>query len=144
MRKFFIVSLCVLCITNSVHLFGQKAATLPLTEVSLFSSGVGYFEHSGYITGDTVLAFDFAENTVNDVLKSLIIIDSETKNPSVTYAAENTLEKTLKSLKIDLSETPDISTLLSSLRGTEVELYVPEKITGIILGTEMRPSVTPG
>ncbi|HKL85239.1 MAG TPA: hypothetical protein VJ861_02780 [Treponemataceae bacterium] len=144
MRKFFLVSLCMLCIANSVHLFGQKAATLPLTEVSLFSSGVGYFEHSGYITGDTVLDFDFPENTVNDVLKSLVIIDSETKNPSVTYAAENTLEKTLKSLKIDLSETPDISTLLSSLRGTEVELFVPEKITGIILGTEMRPSVTPG
>lgn len=138
MKKNIVVAMMVVLLMPVVGLMGQEAGSLPLTSVSLFSSGVGYFEHSGFVSGDGVLSFNFPENAVNDVLKSLVIIDSVTQNPSISYSAENTLEKSLKSLKIDLSDTPDIATIFSSLRGNEVELFVPEKIKGRILGTEVR------
>ncbi|MDR3249250.1 MAG: hypothetical protein LBT39_10750, partial [Treponema sp.] len=62
-----------------------NAAGLPLRKISLFSSGVGYFEHSSPITGSASLRFSFKAELVNDALKSLIINDPESVAPRVSY-----------------------------------------------------------
>jgi hypothetical protein len=46
-----------------------------VTRVVLFSSGVGYFEHRGPVTGDSVVSLPFASDEVNDALKSLVVSD---------------------------------------------------------------------
>ena len=39
-----------------------REAALPVTKVVLFSSGVGYFEHRGSVTGDSVVPLPFARD----------------------------------------------------------------------------------
>ena len=113
-------------------------ADLPVTRVSLFSSGVGYFEHSARLSGDvfTVLPFEMA--AVNDVLKSLIINDPSAVSPSVTYPSEETLYRTLKSLKIDVSGNPGIAQILSGVQGAGLRVQTTSEITGRIIGVETR------
>ncbi|MDR1866905.1 MAG: hypothetical protein LBQ77_01395 [Treponema sp.] len=116
----------------------MKPAVVPLTRLSLFSSGVGFFEHNGTVNGAISLDVPFAFKAVNDVLKSLTINDPNSRNPMVQYPSEQTVERTLKSLKIDLSGNPSISRLLNDLKGATLDVYAPNQITGRIIGVEER------
>ncbi|MDL2286898.1 DUF4139 domain-containing protein, partial [Desulfococcaceae bacterium OttesenSCG-928-F15] len=111
---------------------------IPVKRIALFSSGVGFFEHSGKLAGSATLPLPFSVEALNDVLKSLIVHDPGTKSPLLTYPSEETLERTLKSLKIDLSGNPGLPQILAHLRGAELEVISSEKITGRILGVESR------
>ncbi|MDR1210728.1 MAG: hypothetical protein LBK40_00705, partial [Spirochaetaceae bacterium] len=114
---------------------------LALRKISLFSSGVGYFEHSGSIQDNGEIVLPFNLDAINDALKSLVIQDpgSGDATPSVLYASETTLERTLKSLSIDLSGNPGAAQILGSLKGAELELRAPDVIRGRVLGVEYRP-----
>ena len=48
---------------------------VPVREVTLFSSGVGYFQHEGTVSGDGEARLNFKTAQINDVLKSLILQD---------------------------------------------------------------------
>ena len=126
---------------DSVAEVAQKA-DIPVVKVSLYSSGVGYFEHRGSVTGNVEAALPFSVSAVNDVLKSLVINDPASASPSVMYPAADTLAKTLKSLKVDLSGHPGIAEILDGLRGSELVVSVPDPVTGRIIGVETR-AVTP-
>ncbi|HHU37191.1 MAG TPA: DUF4139 domain-containing protein [Treponema sp.] len=109
---------------------------LSIKKISLFSSGVSFVEHSGRASGSVSVTLPFHRNSVNDVLKSLVIHDPQSADQSITYASEDTLQKTLQSLSVDLSRNPGIAEILDSLRGSEVSVCVPETITGRIIGVE--------
>ncbi|MDR2078252.1 MAG: hypothetical protein LBP74_00840, partial [Treponema sp.] len=119
---------------------GQTGAetSIPLRKISLFSSGVAYFEHRGDVSGDQVVRLPFNQNAVNDALKSLVINDPGSSSPSVRYASEQTLYRTLRSLKIDLSGNPGAAEILQNLRGAEIRVNTPSAVTGRILGVEYR------
>jgi hypothetical protein len=115
-----------------------EGADLPLKRLALLSSGVGYFEHSGTLTGKAEIPLPFDTAAVNDALKSLVVNDPSSVSPSVRYASENTLYRTLKSLKIDLSGAPGIAGILNGLKGAELEISAPLAISGRIIGVEYR------
>ncbi|GMO55822.1 MAG: DUF4139 domain-containing protein [Termitinemataceae bacterium] len=100
----------------------MQKADLPLKKASLFSSGVGYFEHQGGIPPNASVVLPFNTNAVNDALKSLVINDPQAANPQVNYLSENSLRRTLKSLKIDLSDNPTLADILRSLKGAEIDI----------------------
>jgi len=110
---------------------------MKLRRLSLFSSGVGFFEHGDAVTGDAQFVLPFNKNAVNDVLKSLVINDPAS-SPAITYHAENTLERTMKGLKLDLQKYSNTAALLNSLKGAEVEFLTPEPLKGIIMMVEHR------
>ncbi|MDR2247388.1 MAG: DUF4139 domain-containing protein [Treponema sp.] len=111
--------------------------TLPLRRLTLFSSGLGFFEHQGPIAGSAVLTLPFKAVEVNDVLKSLVIEDPAS-SPRVVYPSEQTLSRTLKSLSIDLSRYSSIPEILDSLKGAEIQVHSPLPLQGRILGVEYR------
>ena len=117
-----------------------EAISLPLRRISLLSSGVGYFEHSGELNTNSasriVLPFDI--NAVNDALMSLIINDPASPSPSVRYATANSLERSLQSLRVNLLWNQGIIEILNSLRGAEIEVHAPLSVTGRIMGVEYR------
>ncbi len=139
-KKLKIAVCAALLLSSSFAFFAQSApiTDIPVTKVALFSSGVGFFEHSGTVRGDTQATLQFDLTAVDDVLKSLVIGDPESVSPSVSYSSEDTLFRTLKSLKIDLSGNPGMAELLSGLRGAELRVSAPMEITGRIVGVEMR------
>src|SRR5580698_11436033 len=53
----------------------DSAARLPVTRVILYKNGVGYFEHAGSVRGSQDVNVDFTTAQLNDVLKSLTVLD---------------------------------------------------------------------
>jgi len=120
---------------------GQPGASLPLNRVVILTSGLAYYEHSGSVNGNITIELPFRLDAVNDALKTLIINDPSSANPSVTYQSENTLIQTLRSLSIDLSDMPNMAMILTRLRGVEVVITSAASVyTGRITGIEYRPS----
>ncbi|MDR2841915.1 MAG: DUF4139 domain-containing protein [Spirochaetaceae bacterium] len=126
LKRIFLGFLLVLPCFSFAQNSGDQAENtdLPLKKASLFSSGVGYFEHRGTVAPNANVVLPFNANAVNDALKSLVINDPEAANPQVTYLSENSVLRTLRSLKIDLSGTPDISDILLGLRGADIQVTV--------------------
>jgi hypothetical protein len=115
------------------------AANVPVTHVALFSSGVGYFEHTGSVEGDATMPLMFKTDQINDVLKSMLLADLGGGTvTSVNYASQDPLTRALQSFAIDLSGAPNMAALLSQLRGAEVIVSAPEKIEGRVLGVEIQ------
>ena len=66
------------------------AGDLPLKRVVLFSSGVGFFEHSGEIDGDRTIEMRFDTTAINDLLKSMVVQDfGEGHISTVTYGSRS-------------------------------------------------------
>src|SRR5216683_1255687 len=53
----------------------EQSSRLPVKRVVLYKNGVGYFEHSARVRGSQELAIDFTTAQLNDVLKSLTVVD---------------------------------------------------------------------
>lgn len=131
----------LICSAVSAQTVSSAPVNLPVTRIALFSSGVSFVEHSGSVDGKTEIPLRFPYEAVNDVLKSLVIHDEKTANPSVRYTSEDTLLRSLQSLAVDLSGSPGIAEILQSLRGKEVTVETAEKITGRIIGVETAAGV---
>src|SRR5947209_11423556 len=118
----------------------DRQADVPVKQVVLFSSGVGYFEHFGSVngTGDTELRFKTQQ--INDILKSLVLEDLDKgRVTTITYPSQDPVAKTLRSFQVDITSNPSLGELLNQLRGAKVKLQVgAETVEGTILGLEKK------
>src|SRR5262249_29149216 len=122
------------------------SANLPVTRITLFSSGVGYFHREGQIDGNARIDLQFPQETINDLLKSLVLQDTGGgRVATIHYDNRNPIDKTLKSFAIDLTGNPSLAQLLHQVRGEKIELVTyadkaasgqAETITGLIVGVE--------
>src|SRR5437763_712492 len=53
------------------------AAQLPIAQVVLFSSGVGYFQREGQVEGTQRIDLTFPIQDINDLIKSLTLRDTD-------------------------------------------------------------------
>ncbi len=114
-----------------------RGANLPLKRVVLFSSGVGFFEHSGQVQENAQVEMKFKLSDINDLLKSMVVQDLDGGQVStVTYGSKDPVTKTLGSFTIDLRANPSLAQLLGQIRGERVVLEAPNELSGIILGVE--------
>jgi hypothetical protein len=98
-------------------------ASLPVKKVVLYKNGVGYFEHTGRVHGNQELGIEFTTAQLNDVLKSLTVVDlNGGKISGVRYNSVAPLSERLKSLQIPLSEDVTSAAFLIALRGMRVEV----------------------
>ena len=115
----------------------QPSEDLPVERVILFTSGVGYFEHSGRVDGDAEVVLRFDETALNDVLKSLLVEDARGRVAGVVYPTQAPVERTLRSFAIDLSGGPDLAGILKQVRGAEVVVQTPSGTTrGTVVSVE--------
>jgi len=102
---------------------GTGSASLPVKKVVLYMNGVGYFEHTGRVHGNQELGIEFTTAQLNDVLKSLTVVDlNGGKISGVRYNSVAPLSERLKSLQIPLTEDVTSAAFLIALRGTRVEV----------------------
>ncbi len=121
---------------------GEPSVDLEISRVSLFSSGVGYFERQSSVTDTATAELSFRAQQINDIIKSLVIQDFDGGRVGVvSYASHDPLEKTLRSFGVDLTGKPTLAQLLDQLRGEPVELTGPRSLTGTVLGVERRKFV---
>ncbi len=117
---------------------GDAQEAVPVTDVVLYSSGVGYFGRSGSVKGDASVDLRFKTEQINDILKSLVVLDTGGGQVSaVGYAAQDPTGKALKAFGLDLAGNPSMADLLVQLRGVEISAATPEgKLEGSVLGVE--------
>ena len=102
---------------------GGGGSSLPVKRVVLYKNGVGYFEHTGRVHGNQDLGIEFTTAQLNDVLKSLTLVDLNGGRISgVRYNSIAPLSERLKSLQIPLTENVTSAAFLIALRGTQVEV----------------------
>jgi hypothetical protein len=118
--------------------------SLPVTQVILFNSGVGYFHREGEVQGSTPVELAFPSGDINDLLKSLVLQDiGGGKITSITYDSQDPIEKTLQSFAVDLTYNPTYGQILNQARGEKIELTLQGAagtLTGTIAGMETRQS----
>src|SRR5438093_4788300 len=95
----------------------KLAQKLPITQVVLFNSGVGYFHRSGEVEGETRVDLQFSAADINDLIKSLVVHDAKGQPVPLRYDSQEPVEKTLKSFAIDLSTNPSFGQILNQMRG---------------------------
>jgi len=101
----------------------SSGTSLPVHKVVLYKNGVGYFEHAGRVYGNQDLGIEFTTAQLNDVLKSLTLVDLNGGSiGSVRYNSVAPLDEQLKGLQIPLSEDVTSAAFLIALRGTRVEV----------------------
>jgi hypothetical protein len=133
--RFIIPALLILALLSPT----APAEDLKLSKVSLFSSGVGYFQADGQIENDASIDLSFRTEQINDIIKSLILQDFDGGTiDAVQYAAKDPISKTLKSFAVDISGEPDMAQLFRQLRGVEVEITAPTAASGQIFGVEYK------
>ncbi|HEX4381125.1 MAG TPA: carboxypeptidase regulatory-like domain-containing protein [Candidatus Acidoferrum sp.] len=119
----------------------SSAGKLPVRRVVLYKNGVGYFEHLGRVRGSQDVHIDFTSAQLNDVLKSLTVLDlNGGRITGVDYNSEAPLARRLGTLRLALSERPSVSEFLGALRGARLEVRpaTGPAVTGKLLSVERK------
>lgn len=124
----------------------RPAMALPVTQVVLFNSGVGYFARSGEIEGDARVDLTFQEADINDLLKSMVLQDfGGGRVSAVNYDSREPIGRTLSSFAINLNNNPTLAQILHQARGERVEVALnataanqPGVLSGTVVGLEQQ------
>ena len=120
-------------------------AQLPITRMTLYKHGVGFFERRATLSGEEV-ELSFRVTEMNDILKSLTAIDwGGGQVLGVDYATPQSREERLAGCSIRMDDDRSVRDLLACLRGRRVELSLDqgETMTGKLLGLDEPPERHP-
>ncbi len=120
-RKLFfaVIALCAMAALAAE----PSTEKLPVRRVVLYKNGIGYFEHTGTVTGNQELRIDFTSAQLDDVLKSLTVLDlSGGKVSGVGYNSVAPISEQMKSLRLPLADSTSLTDFLSALRGSKVQV----------------------
>lgn len=125
---------------------GDAVDRLPIKRVVLYKNGVGYFEHLGTIRGNQNVTVSFTSGQLNDVLKTLTILDlSGGRVTGVSYGSAAPVDRQLGQLRIPVSEKPSTAEFLGAMRGARIEVHSgTSSITGRLLSVERKTRIAGG
>ncbi|HSP70149.1 MAG TPA: DUF4139 domain-containing protein, partial [Bryobacteraceae bacterium] len=111
------------------------AADLPVREVILYKHGVGYFERAGDLRAGETARLDFKASDMNDVLKSLTIVDrSGGVIGGVRYDAAEALDKRLQDFPFAIDRQASLAAFLDQMKGARLELRLgSDTVAGTIV-----------
>jgi hypothetical protein len=115
-------------------------ARLQVKRVVLYKNGVGYFEHAGTVRGNQEVSIDFTSGQLDDVVKSLTVIDSGAGQiAGASYNSTAPLSRQLSTLRLPLGEQTSLVDFLRVLRGTRIEARTGTgAVTGRLLSVEQK------
>jgi hypothetical protein len=111
------------------------AADIPVREVILYKSGVGYFERGGMLQPGESARLDFKASDMNDVLKSLTISGQNgSKVTGLRYDSSEPLDQKLAAFPFKVDGQASLAIFLDQMKGAKVELkYGAETINGTVV-----------
>jgi len=126
-----------ICAAAPAH--AQEAASVPVRDVVLFSSGVGYFQRSGQITGAASINLPFRAEQVNDILKSLVLFDPAGNVRPVTYTTKDPVGRQLRGAGLAVNQSISMGALLRQFQGARVRLETgAQAVEGRILSVSTK------
>ena len=162
MRRVLLVAIVAALVTGGVVWFSTKSARvqadtepggggapavrtpqLPIAQVVLFSSGVGYFQREGVVEDNARIDLSFPVTDINDLLKSMVLRDLDGGHIStVSYESNAPVERTLKSFAINLTGNPSLAGILNQARGEKIEAVTQQgTVAGAVVGIEKQQVV---
>ena len=125
-----------------------SATTLPIKKIVLYSNGVAHVERRGVITGNVEIDLPFRQSQVDDVLKSMVVVDhGEGSIGSISYGSSQPASARTAEIPFDLdAETEDnaesrggLARILGQLQGDKVSIAWTKGIaTGSIMTVDKR------
>ena len=111
------------------------AADIPIHEVILYKSGVGYFERRGTLGPGESARLDFKASDMNDVLKSLTLEDRNGgKVTGLRYDSSEPLDQKLADFPFKIGGQAALSLFLDQMKGARVEMkYGADTVAGTIV-----------
>jgi len=118
------------------------AADIPVRQIVLYKSGVGYFERSGDLKAGESARLDFKATDMNDVLKSLTVEDkSGAKITGLRYDSSEPLADKLADFPFHVDGQQSLSGFLDQVKGARVEMkYGAESLSGVVVGARVIPA----
>lgn len=142
MKPLFLLAapICLAPLALSSTALAQNKTDLPLQQVVLFSSGVGYFSRAGQINDNAAVDLTVRAPQISDLLKSLVLFDEKGTVAPVSYSIKDYLGARVSpdDLNIPTDATP--GAILKTFRGATVVLLLRsgDKVEGRIASVSTR------
>jgi hypothetical protein len=119
---------------------------LKVKKVIIFKHGVSYYILEGILKGTGKFELEFKIDEMNDILKSLFVLDASEKGyiSSISYDAALETNQLLKSIMLNIPDQDSFSSLVTQIKGAEVILTVggAKKVSGKIMGIEFLEKIS--
>ncbi len=112
------------------------AEDLALKRVLLSTGGVGYFEYEAKVDGNAELSLNVRLDQVDDVLKSVVVYDDKGQTGSISLPGKTPLREIFREVPFGPKALQSPVTLLSALRGAEVEVVGVRALKGRIISVK--------
>ncbi|KKK43027.1 MAG: hypothetical protein Lokiarch_30400 [Candidatus Lokiarchaeum sp. GC14_75] len=113
---------------------------LKVKKVIIFKHGVSYYTLESTLKGSGVFELEFKIDEMNDILKSLFVLDTSEKGyiSSISYDAAIETNQLLRSIMLNIPDMNSFSSLVTQIKGASVSLTIGGNkiVTGKIIGTE--------
>ncbi|MFX1386290.1 MAG: hypothetical protein ACFE9M_03660 [Promethearchaeota archaeon] len=113
---------------------------LNVKKVIIFKHGVSYYILEGILKGSGKFELEFKIDEMNDVLKSLFVLDTSEKGyiSSISYDAALETNQLLKSIILNIPDRDSFSSLITQIKGARVNIAIggAKKVAGKIMGIE--------
>ena len=119
---------------------------LPIKRVVLYKNGVGYFEHQGQVQGNQDVAISFTSGQLNDVLKSLTVLDlNGGRITAVGYGSSAPVDRQIGDLRLPIGQKTSLMEFLEAIRGARIEVKNgPQSLNGRLLSIERKTRIAGG
>ncbi len=97
------------------------AAEMPIRGVTLSSAGIAQIERAGEVAADAPVVFRAPLGDVDDLLRSLLILDPAGRVEGLSLPARDLLNEAFRGLPLRPADFENRASLLNALRGQEVE-----------------------
>jgi hypothetical protein len=111
------------------YLFWRNSLTFQINEITLYKSGVGFF--NGVCKAKEFI-LPVNEDIVNDVLKSISIEGLQT----VTFSAAEDTASIYRKIGISIDSEEAFSSFIKHLIGLEIEISTNKKLKGLVMGVD--------
>ncbi len=131
----------------------ETHSTLPIRKVILYSNGVAYIERRGMVSGNAEVSLSFKQSQVDDVLKSMLVLDlgkgsAKGRIGAVSYNSSTPVSARMAEIPFAISAATNnqnsnggLAGVLSQLQGARVIVTTNNRtVTGSIITVETRQS----
>jgi hypothetical protein len=124
-------------ILEPVQLPMTRPKSLPIKRITLYKHGLGFFERRGPHSGEQ-LQLEFPRNAMDDVLKSLTVLDAIGTVRGVEFATPADRNPNAARHVTELSHERGLTDAIGALRGQQVRLVTATgTLEGTLLGVEL-------
>lgn len=121
---------------------GTRAQDLALSRIALSSAGLATLDYRAEVTGPATLTLTVPSHQVDDVLKSLTVVDPAGPVQEVSLPAAPDGEALARDLGIPVEALADLPSLLRALVGSRMRISHPRALEGQVLAVSDLPTAT--